>query len=75
MNHNERTCIIARHAISDPNSVPFAQIHNVFYYSSYFHPEIKRDYAIRAVVDPRDCGDLKIIPTNAQEFIEAETSN
>ena len=69
---NERTCTIARHAISDPNSVPFAQIHNVFYYSSYFHPEIKYPYSIKAVVDPRDCGDLVIIPPNAQEFIKPE---
>ncbi|HEY9767521.1 MAG TPA: hypothetical protein V6C71_03320 [Coleofasciculaceae cyanobacterium] len=67
---NERTCMIARHAISNPNSVPFAQIHNAFYYSSYFHPEIEYDYSIKATVDPRDCGDLTVIPPNAAEFIK-----
>ncbi|MCC0178928.1 hypothetical protein I4641_18330 [Waterburya agarophytonicola K14] len=67
---NDRICLIARHAISDPTSVPFAQIHNVFYYSSYFHPEIKYPYSIKAAVDPRDCGTLKVIPPNAQDFIE-----
>ncbi len=67
---NERTCLIARHAITNPNSVPFAQIHNAFYYSSYFHPEIGYDYSIKATVDPRDCGDLTVIPPNAQKFIK-----
>ena len=67
---NDRTCMIARHAISDPTSVSFAQIHNAFYYSSYFHPEIEYSYSIKAVVDPRDCGDLKMIPPNAEDFIE-----
>ena len=70
MTPNDRTCTIARHAISDPTSVPFAQIHNVFYYSSYFHPEIKYPYSLKAAVDPRDCGDLKVIPSNAADFIK-----
>ena len=68
---NERTCMISRHAISDPTSVPFAQIHNAFYYSSYFHPEIKYPYRIKAAVDPRDCGNLQMIPPNAEDFIES----
>ena len=72
MTPNDRTCMIARHAISDPDSVPFAQIHNAFYYSSYFHPEIDYSYSIKAVVDPRDCGNLKMIPANAADFIEPE---
>jgi len=75
MDPNERTCMIARHAIPDADAVPFAQIHNAFYYSSYFNSEISYDYAIQAVVDPKDCGDLKMIPANAQEFIDAEVSN
>jgi hypothetical protein len=66
---NDRTCMIARHGISDPNSIPFAQIQNAFYYSSYFHPEIKYPYSIKVAVDPRDCGDLKIIPPNLQDFL------
>ena len=69
---NERTCMIARHAIADPKSVPFAQVHNAFYYSSYFHPEIKYPYSLKAAVDPRDCGNLKMIPANAQDFIKSE---
>ena len=69
---NDRTCLIARHAISDTDKVPYAQVHNVFYYSSYFHPEIKYPYSIKVAVDPRDCGDLKMIPANAQGFINKE---
>lgn len=69
MTPNKRTCMISRHAISDPSSVPFAQIHNAFYYSSYFHPEIKHSYSIKAAVDPRDCSDLKIIPPNARKLL------
>jgi hypothetical protein len=61
---NERVCMISRHGIPNPNAVPFAQVQNAFYYSSYFHPEIKYDYSIKAAVDPKDCGDLKIIPTD-----------
>ena len=67
---NERTCMISRHAIPDPDAVPFASIPNAFYYSSYFHPEIEYDYSIKAAVDPRDCGDLTVIPPNAEDFIE-----
>jgi hypothetical protein len=61
---NERVCMISLHAIPNPKTVPFAQINNAFYYSSYFHPEIKYDYSIKVAVDPKDCGDLKIIPAN-----------
>jgi hypothetical protein len=64
MTPNERTCMISRHGIPNPNAVSVAQVQNAFYYSSYFHPEIKYDYSIKAAVDPRDCGDLKIIPDN-----------
>lgn len=67
---NERTCMISRHAIVNPGSVPFAQINNAFYYSSYFYPEVGYDYSIKAAIEPKDCGDLKVIPPNAQEFIE-----
>ena len=75
MTPNERTCMIARHAIPDPKSVLFAQIQNAFYYSSYFHPEIKYDYAIKVAINPKDCGDLKVIPPNAQEFIDKQVDN
>jgi hypothetical protein len=67
---NQRTCLIARHAIAKPNSVPFAQINNAFFYSSYFHPEIKYDYSVQAAIDPKDCGKLTMIPANAADFID-----
>ncbi|MEO1800642.1 MAG: hypothetical protein AAFR62_09490, partial [Cyanobacteria bacterium J06629_2] len=67
---NERTCLIARHAILDIDAVPFALIENVFYYSSYFHPEVGYDYSIKAAIKPDDCGDLTVIPANAADFIE-----
>ncbi len=70
MTPNKRTCMISRHAIPDITAVPFASIPNAFYYSSYFHPEIGYDYSIKAAIDPKDCGDLKVIPPNAAEFIE-----
>lgn len=66
---NERTCMISRHAIANPKSVPFAQIHNAFYYSAYFHPEIKYQYSIKAAVDPKDCGELQVIPPNIQDYL------
>lgn len=67
---NQRTCLIARHAIIKPNSVPFAQINNAFFYSSYFHPEIPYDYSVKAAIAPQDCGKLTMIPANAADFID-----
>jgi hypothetical protein len=67
---NQRTCLIARHAIVKPNAVPFASIANAFFYSSYFHPEIKYDYSVQAAIDPQDCGKLTMIPANAADFID-----
>jgi hypothetical protein len=67
---NQRTCLIARHAIVRPNAVPFAQINNAFFYSSYFHPEIPYDYKVKAAIAPEDCGKLTMIPTNAADFID-----
>lgn len=67
---NERICLISRHAISNPAKVPFATIQSAFYYSSYFHPEINYDYSIQAAIEPKDCGNLKVIPPNAADFIK-----
>jgi hypothetical protein len=67
---NQRTCLIARHAIISPNAVPFAQINNAFFYSSYFHPEIPYDYRVKAAIAPEDCGKLTMIPANAADFID-----
>ena len=69
---NRRTCLIARHAIEEPEAVPFASIANAFFYSSYFHPEVGYDYSIQAAIDPEDCGNLTMIPANAADFIEPE---
>lgn len=72
---NQRTCLIARHAIVKPNAVPFASIANAFFYSSYFHPEIKYDYSVQAAIAPEDCGKLTMIPANAADFIDLKTGN
>lgn len=64
MTPNERTCMISLHGIPNPKAVPVAQAKNAFYYSSYFHPEIKYDYSIKATAELENCGDLKIIPVN-----------
>ena len=65
-----RTCMIARHAVPNLKSVPYAAINNAFYYSSYFHPEVEYDYSIKAAINPEDCGDLTMIPPNAADFID-----
>ena len=70
---NDRTCIIARHAVEQPDAVPFASISNIFYYSSYFHPEVNYDYSIKAAIAPKGCGNLTMIPANAADFIEPES--
>lgn len=67
---NQRTCMISRHDSPNIAAVPFAFIPKAFFYSSYFHPEIGYDYSIQAAIAPKDCGDLKVIPPNAAEFIE-----
>ena len=66
----KRNCLIARHAIVKPGAVPFATIHTAFFYSSYFHPEVGYDYSIKAAIAPEGCGNLPVIPPNAQEFID-----
>jgi len=65
---NQRACMISRHAIPDLKAVPYASIANAIFYSSYFHPEIGYQYSIKAAPDPKDCGDLNIIPPNAEKF-------
>ena len=67
---NERICMISRHALPNPKAVPLAQMQNAFYYSSYFHPEIEYPYGIKVAVEPQYCGELKVVPANASEFIE-----
>ncbi|MDJ0596051.1 MAG: hypothetical protein QNJ72_39735 [Pleurocapsa sp. MO_226.B13] len=71
MTPNDRTCMISLHAIPNPKKVPFAQIQNAFYYSSYFHPEIEHQYGIKVAVTPENCGDLKVIPPNAEDLLES----
>ena len=70
MQPDRRSCLIARHAISNPKAVPFAAIQNVFFYSSYFHSEVGYDYSIKAAIAPEGCDGLPVVPPNAQDFIE-----
>lgn len=72
MEPNQVNCMISRHAIPDPEAVPYPSIANAFFYASYFHPEIGYEYSIQAAIEPQDCGDLKIIPPNAADFINVE---
>jgi hypothetical protein len=59
---NQPVCMISRHAIPDLKAVPYASIANAIFYDSYFHPEINYDYSIKAAIDPKDCGNLTVIP-------------
>ena len=64
----DRNCLISRHALANAKTVPLAQMQNAFYYSSYFHPD-REPYSIEIAVEPQQCGDLKVVPANASEFI------
>ena len=64
---NDQVCLISRHAIPNPQQVPFAQIQNAFFYSSYFHPELDYPYSIKVQVDPNKlekCGDRQVVPAS-----------
>ena len=61
---NDEVCLISRHGVINPKQVPFAQIQNAFFYSSYFHPELDYPYSIKVAVDPENCGDRKVVPTS-----------
>lgn len=65
----DRSCLISRHALPNPKAVPFAQMQNAFYYSSYFHRD-REPYSIKVAVEPQYCGELKVVPANASEFIK-----
>ena len=71
---NELTCMISRHAVIDPQAVPYASIANAFFYSAYFHPEIAYDYSIKAAVNPQNCNKLNLpmIPASAKKSIQAK---
>ena len=69
MSPGDRNCLISRHALANAKTVPLAQMQNAFYYSSYFHPN-REPYSIKVAVEPQQCGELKVVPTNASEFIE-----
>ena len=62
----EKIClIIIEPELANREEVPFESEQNAFLYSSYFHPELNYSYSIRAALNPENCGDLKIIPSNA----------
>ena len=62
---DEKNCLIIKPALANRQKVPFESQQNAFLYSSYFHPELNYSYSIRAAVNPENCGNLKIIPSNA----------
>ena len=52
-------CVISRHGLDPKNAVSIQQ---VFYYSSYFHPEIEPKYSIKVADDVAKCGNTNTIP-------------
>jgi hypothetical protein len=58
----DRVCLIAKHIGENVKDEPIVALKYVFAYSSYFHPEINYDYSIQAALQPKFCGDRKIIP-------------
>jgi hypothetical protein len=60
---NDRVCLIAKH-VEYPQREKVAALKFVFFYSAPFHPELNYSYSIKAVLDPKFCGDRKIIPSN-----------
>ena len=72
MSPSDRNCLIGRHALANAKTVPLAPMQNAFYYSSYFHPN-REPYSIKIAIEPQQCGDLKVVPANASEFIEQST--
>ena len=55
----EKNCVISRHGFDPKNAV---SVQKVFYYNSYFHPEIKSEYSIKIADDISKCGNINIIP-------------
>ena len=57
----ENNCVISRHGFYPKNAL---SVHQVFYYNSYFHPDIKSEYSIKVADDISKCGNINIIPKN-----------
>ena len=55
----EKNCLISRHGLDLTDAV---STQHVFYYNSYFHPEIKPEYSIKVVDDIKKCGNMNIVP-------------
>ena len=64
---NEKVCLFAQHIGEDVQEAPFTALKYAFVYSSYFHPEIDRDYSIQTAFNDRSCGDRRIIPPNPND--------
>jgi hypothetical protein len=56
---NQKNCIISKFGTGENTFVP---VQHVFFYSSYFHPQIGSDYSIKISENMEECGKLKIIP-------------
>ena len=67
---NQKVCLVSKHMGEDVQNAPIAALKYVFLYSSYFHPEIDRDYSIQAAFKPEACGrDRTMIPSNFNEQV------
>ena len=53
-----KNCIISKHGLNLANAV---SVRDVFYYNSYFHPEIQPEYSIKVADDIEQCGSLNIV--------------
>ena len=61
----DNICLIIKPGLANRKKVPLESQENAVLYTSYFHPELNYSYSIRAALNPENCGDLKIIPSNA----------
>lgn len=64
---DEQVCLVARHMGEDIQTAPTAALKYAFVYSSYFHPEIEHNYSIQTALDPNNCGDRRMIPSDLGE--------
>ena len=55
----ENNCVISRYEYNSTESIP---LQHVFYYSSYFHPELGANYSITVQENAKQCKTSKVIP-------------
>jgi hypothetical protein len=64
----DRVCLISKHIGVNVKDEPIVALKYAFVYSSYFHPEINYDYSIQTALQPKLCGDRKIIPLYFKDY-------